>query len=48
MPSEQILPNFTLFTGALDEFLDSLNGRNRAHLKWLVTENFQILQNPEI
>ena len=41
-------PNFTLFTGALDEFLDSLNGKNREHLKTLVTENFQILQNPKI
>ncbi len=33
---------------ALDEFLDSLNGKNREHLKTLVTENFQILQNPKI
>jgi transposase len=41
-------PNFTLFTDALDEFLDSLNGKNREHLKTLVTENFQILQNPKI
>jgi hypothetical protein len=33
-------------SGALDEFLDSLNGKNRAHLKTLMTENFQMLQNP--
>jgi hypothetical protein len=38
-------PNFTVFTGALDEFLDSLDGKNLDHLKTLVTENFQILQN---
>jgi len=37
--------SFALFTGALDEFLDSLNGKNREHLKTLVTENFQILEN---
>jgi hypothetical protein len=48
MPAEQILPKLPLFTGALDEFLDSLNGKNREHLKTLVTENFQILQNPKI
>jgi hypothetical protein len=47
MPPEQYFPNFTLFTGALDEFLDSLNGKNREQLKTLVTENFQILQNPK-
>ncbi len=41
-------PNFTLFTGALDEFLDSLTGENREHLKTLVTESFQILQNSKI
>lgn len=41
-------PNFTLFTGTLDEFLDSLNGKNREHLKTLVTENFEILQSPKI
>jgi hypothetical protein len=40
-------PNFTLFNGALDEFLDSPNGKNKEHLKTLVTENFQILQNPK-
>lgn len=39
---------FALFTGALDEFLDSLNGTNREHLKTLVTENFQILENPKL
>jgi hypothetical protein len=41
-------PNFTLFTGALDEFLDSLNGKNREILKALVTKIFQTLQNPKI
>ena len=35
-------PNFTLFTGALDEFLDSLNGKNREHLKSLVTEKYSV------
>jgi hypothetical protein len=39
--------NFRLFTGALDEFLDSLNRKSREHLKTLVTETFQILQDPE-
>ncbi len=37
-----------LFTGALDEFLDSLNGKSGKHLKTMVTENFQILQNRKI
>ena len=40
--------NFTLFTRALDGFLDSLNGKNRKLLKTLVTENFQTLENPKI
>jgi hypothetical protein len=44
----QYFPNFTQFTGALNEFLDSSNGKNREHLKTLVTENFQILQNPKV
>jgi transposase len=39
--------NFTVFTGALDESLDLLNGKIRKHVKTLVTENFQILQNPK-
>ena len=42
------LPNFMLFTGALDEFLVSLNGKNREHLKKLVIKNYQVLQNPKI
>ena len=41
-------PNFTLFTDALDEFLNSLNGKSREQLKTLMTEKFQILQNPKI
>jgi hypothetical protein len=41
-------PNFTLFDGVLDEFSHSLNRKNREHLKTLVTENLQILQNPKI
>ncbi len=33
-------PNFMVFTGAIDEFLASLNGQNRDDLKKLVTEKF--------
>jgi hypothetical protein len=33
-------PNFTLFTGALDELIKSLNGNDREHLETLVTANF--------
>lgn len=39
--------SFGLFTGAIDEFLDSLSGTNRKHLKTLVTENFQLFENPK-
>jgi hypothetical protein len=33
--------------GAIDEFLDSLNGKNRHLLKSLVTENFQLFEIPK-
>ncbi len=42
------LLNFTLLTGAFDKFLESLKGKNREHLKTLVTKNFQLLENPKI
>ena len=35
--------SFTLFTGVLDEFLNSLNEKSRAQLKTLTTNFFQIL-----
>jgi transposase len=38
---------FTGFVGAIDEFLDSLSSENRHHLKSLVTENFQLFENPK-
>jgi hypothetical protein len=38
-------PNFTLFTGALDDFLEPLNGKNQEHLKKMVAETFKILKN---
>jgi transposase len=38
---------FTGFVGAIDEFLDSLNGKNRHLLKSLVTENFQLFEIPK-
>ncbi len=41
-------PNFTLLTGAFDKFLESLKGKNREHVKTLVTKNFQPLENPKI
>ena len=39
--------SFTLFVGAIDEFPDSLNGKNRPLLKSLVTENFQLFEIPK-
>jgi len=39
--------NFGKFKNAIDEFLDSLHGENRHYLKSLVTENFQIIENPK-
>lgn len=38
---------FTYFVGAIDEFLNSLNGENRHLLKSLVTENFQMFEIPK-
>lgn len=37
---------FTLFVGAIDEFIDSLNGQNRHLLESLVTEKFQMFKIP--
>ena len=38
---------FSLFMGAIDDFIDSLSGENRHHLKTLVTENFQLFEIPK-
>ena len=38
---------FTTFVGAIDEFINSLNGKNRHLLKSLVTENFQLFEIPK-
>lgn len=38
---------FKGFVGAIDEFLDSLDGENRHLLKSLVTENFQLFEIPK-
>jgi len=38
---------FTGFVGAIDEFIDSLNDKNRHLLKSLVTENFQMFEIPK-
>ena len=38
---------FSLFVGAIDEFIDSLSGKNRHYLKTLVTENFQLFEIPK-
>ena len=38
---------FSHFVNAIDEFMDSLSGPNRHHLKTLVTENFHLLQIPK-
>jgi transposase len=39
---------FGLFVDAIDEFIDSLSGKNRQHLKTLVTTNFQLFEIPKI
>jgi len=39
--------SFGLFIGAIDDFIDSLNGVNRHRLKSLVTENFQLFEIPK-
>lgn len=39
--------DFSKFIGAIDEFIDSLSGENRACLQSLVTENFQLFENPK-
>mgnify|MGYP002414089586 CR=1 FL=1 len=38
---------FMGFVGAIDEFIDSLNDKNRHLLKSLVTENFQMFEIPK-
>jgi len=38
---------FSHFVGAIDDFIDSLSGPNRPHLKTLVTENFHLLEIPK-
>lgn len=40
--------DFGKFRAAIDEFIDSLGDENRCLLKTLVTENFQIIENPKI
>lgn len=40
--------DFTIFRTAIDEFIDSLAGENREFLRTLVTENFQMMENPKI
>ena len=39
--------DFCKFMTAIDEFIDSLSGDNRSHLRSLVTENFQLFENPK-
>lgn len=39
--------SFSGFTGAIDEFIDSLSAENRHLLKSLVTENFQLFEIPK-
>lgn len=39
--------DFAMFMTTIDEFIDSLSAENRFHLKSLVTENFQVLENPK-
>jgi hypothetical protein len=46
-PGNRYHETFTLIVGAIDEFLDSLNGKNRPLLKSLVTENFQLFEIPK-
>lgn len=43
----QYYETFRLFVGAIDDFLDSLNGTNRQYLKTLVTDNFQLFEIPK-
>ena len=40
--------DFTNFRATIDEFIDSLAAENRSSLKSLVTENFQVFENPKI
>lgn len=40
--------DFTVFRTVIDEFIDSLSGENRALLRSLITENFQVMNNPKI
>ena len=46
-PGNRYHETFTLFVGAIDEFPDSLNGKNSPLLKSLVTENFQWFEIPK-
>jgi len=46
-PGNRYHETFTLFVGAIDEFVDSLNGKNSPLLKSLVTENFQLFEIPK-
>jgi len=39
--------SFDLFVTAIDEFIDSLSAENRSYLQSLVTENFQLIENPK-
>ena len=39
--------SFAGFKAAIDEFIDSLSGRNRDYLRSLVTENFQLFKIPK-
>lgn len=43
----QYYETFRLFVAAIDDFIDSLNGKNRQYLKTLVTENFQLFEIPK-
>jgi transposase len=40
--------DFTNFRATIDEFIDSLAAENHSSLKSLVTENFQVFENPKI
>lgn len=40
--------DFSNFMTTIDEFIDSLSGDNRSCLQSLVTENFQLFENPKI
>jgi transposase len=39
--------DFGKFKTAIDDFVDSLSGENRHRLQSLVTEKFQIIENPK-